>query len=215
MNLESRKKKVKRLINKLFKANIPLEQVTDKGEDKLSHPKTLQNFEKLVKRALERASIVKESAEITKRMRERVTQKKQLKQVKQNIKNDKFLEEHPQFKQVFKYDNKHNKSGDAELTAKSYMTARKQRLFNELCEQFDMSDKYKEKLQRQIFTNDYSIDLIEGMEQIGQNLIYKHHSDPEDVTMDFGAYDSPDDEYINRLLNRYHRLRLGQVNKRR
>ena len=215
MNLESRKKKVKRLINKLFKANIPLEQVTDKGEDKLSHPKTLEKFEKLVKRAIERASIVQESQEITKRMRERVSQKKQLKKVKQNIKNDKFLEEHPQFKQVFKYDNKHNKSGDAELTARSYMEYRKQRLFNELCEQFDMSDKYKEKLRRQIFTNEFSIDLIEGMEYIGYNLIYKRDSGDDDVEMEFGTYNSPDDYYINKLLNRYHRLRLGQVKKRR
>ena len=91
MNLESRKKKVKRLINKLFKANIPLEQVTDKDESELSRPKTLEKFEKLVKRALERESIVKESAEITERMRERVKADKEKKQLKQNIKNDKFL----------------------------------------------------------------------------------------------------------------------------
>ena len=215
MSLESRKKKVKRLINKLFKANIPLENVTDKDEEQLSRPKALERFEKLVKRALERESIVKESAEITERMKERVKAEREKKQIKQNIKNDKFLKAHPQFKQVFKYDTKHNKSGDAQLTAKSYMEARKRRLFNELCEQFDISDKFKEKLHRQIFTNDYSIDLIEGMETIGQHLIYKRDSDGDDVEMDLGVYDSPDDEYINRLLNRYHRLRLGQVNKSR
>lgn len=208
MNLESRKKKVKRLINKLFKANIPLEQVTDKDESELSRPKTLEKFEKLVKRALERESIVKESAEITERMRERVKADKEKKQLKQNIKNDKFLKKHPQFKQVFKYDTKHNKSGDAELTAKSYMKARKARLFSDITTQFDnVSSEFKKKLKASINENLYNIDELEAMETVSQNLIYKSDSDAEDANIDYGEFNNPDDEYINRLLNRFHKIK--------
>ena len=208
-------KSLKRLYNKAIKQGLDVSNIMgDKAPGDIKGGAIKSTIKQLA-RLIERADIVKESKEITQRMRERVAQNKQLKQVKQNIKNDKFLKDHPQFKKVFESDKRFNKSGDAELTAKNYMQARKERLFKELVEQFDPSDSFKEKLRRQIFTNEFSIELIEGMEQIGQHLIQNKESDPDDIQMEFGIYQNPGDEYINRVLNRYLRLRYGQIKKRR
>ena len=209
MDLKSRKAKLKRLLNKLFKNGIDLKDVTDKDEEKLLHPKTLSNFEKLVKRALERPKILEESQKIAEKMRERVAKQKALKQAKLDAKNQKFLNEHPQFKQVFKYDVKHNKSGDAELTAKSYMKARRERLLKEIFDTFsNVTPSMKKELTKMVNDSYLDIDLLDSMESVGQYLIYNASSDPEDVpSPDVDEFNSPDDVYINRLLYRYMNLK--------
>ena len=69
-------KKLNSLIKKLSKNKIPLDEVLEKANitmEKLqnAHHSTVKKFEKFVNRAIERASIVKESAEITERMKKR------------------------------------------------------------------------------------------------------------------------------------------------
>lgn len=188
---------------------IKLSDVIDKPIEKLTHPKTFEKFQKLAKRAIERPKIVTESEEITKRMKERVAARKETEKIKQDIKNDKFLKKHPEFKQVFKYDTKHNKSGDAELTAKSYMNARRERFIKEVFDTFsDASEDMKKEFEKVVKSSKLDIDLLEGIEYISMNLVYKQDSDALDIDdIELNKYDTPGDNYINRLLIRFRGLK--------
>ena len=119
-------KKLKGLLNRLAKKGIDVEEVLKKADIKgdtlnKAHPSTLKKFEKFVQRAIERQSIVKESAEITQRMRDRVAKAKDKntldKQVK-TIKNKKAKAvDHKRFQTFNNY--MHDKYGER-LTQKQY-----------------------------------------------------------------------------------------------
>lgn len=202
MKKKSRMEKLKNLFTKSFK-----HEVSNMDEEKTLRPKIVSKLTKLVKKAFESSRLVEKSKMFTENIRNRLTGKKQKDKKDLEKRNKIFLEQHPQFNQVFKYDHVHNTSNDAETTAKSYMKARKERLIDIIMETFpDSSDSFKEQVKDMINENEYDIDLLESMESVAENLIYGAKSDPDDVIVEFGTFDSPDDEYLNRILNRYSRL---------
>ena len=203
MDLKSRMKKLKRLLKKLSDNNISLGEVTDKDEEKLLHPSALKRFEKLVKRALERPKIKEEVKKIDERIKERGKKNKEKELEKRN---EKFLKKHPQFKQVFKYDSNHNQSGDAEVTAKSYMNARKKRLYNLIFNNFsEVKESLKEEMFSSINKNKWSLEMISDMEHTAESFIHKYLASGgmnESFYLENNS-ETYHEEVVNKLLEKY------------
>ena len=212
MSKSDNKKKLNRLLKKLEKANIPLESVTSKPLEKLLNTNALKNFEKIVKRVIERPKIIKESKEIDERRKKRLREQNELKKIKQDAKNEKFLSEHDEFRQVFKFDTLFNKSGDAEITARNYMKYHKQRLLNTINEQFpNTSSHYSDLVTELIMRNELDLQLLLDMEYVSQNLINKKDSDMADISgpameIELEVLEDSDDIFLFRLTERFKKL---------
>lgn len=216
------KTNLKRLITKANKMGIDISNIITKEIDKYKG-KGIQSTIKKLQRAIERPKIVEESKKIDEKIKERKKERELKKQLKargykipkgnldkaiiQQFLNDKFLEEHPDFRQVFKFDTKHNKSGSAESTARSYMDARKKELKEKIFNQFpDVDPKLRDRLTKLINKVDFNLNLINDMELISENLFHKLDSDIADAEWDTIYSNYADDEYISRLIMRFSRL---------
>ena len=175
--------KIKSLIKKLEKKGFTLSDVTDKSINQLMNNNAFKNFEKLVKRKLERQKIIEEN----KKYDEKFAKKRE-------IANEKIFKQYPWVRKVMKFDNKFKNIKDAKTVLTRKLNEEKYEIEKVLNKYFDKKNKKYKKLIKEI----NKVDDIDALRSFGESVEYilKAYGSEEEGVFSFEISDT---ELIERI----------------
>ena len=188
--------KVKRLIKKLEKEGYKLEDVTDKSIKQLTNSKSLQNFEKLVKRKLERKKIIEENKKYDEKVAKKIESE-----------NEKVFKLFPWVKKVMKFDEKYKNLKRAKDVYNRKIKEEQNEIESTLNKYFNKKDKGLKALLRDV-KKEGNIEVLKRFNDVLEYILQAYGEEEKDANSFEFKLDN--DEVIERI---HSRFRIEILNK--